>query len=189
MRRQIVGADGQGVWPVHYREAIQLRQPVTGAQPVAPGLGHPRWHAMFCIASCQGAHRVAVVGHDEVGEALARFNLRVGLDELCREVCRRDGDPGIRIEDVVLEFLCTIHWVDRNHHRVGPQNSKMGNHPLRAVLHGEHDPVTFLDAHLVQRGGQALGLLVHLRESKYLVKKNQCGLVWKTQSVNSQVVP
>jgi len=89
----------------------------------------------------------------------------------------------------VLKLLGAVHWVDGYHHRVNPQNGKVRNHPLRAVLQIKQHPVALANAQAVQRGSQAFGLLQHLAISQCLVKKHQRRLAWKAQCAYCQVMP
>ena len=52
----------------------------------------------------------------------------------------------------MLEFLSPVHWIDRNHDRVGPQNGKMRNHKLRTILHIEQHAIALTDSNSMQPG-------------------------------------
>ena len=187
-----IAARGQGIGPAQYGAARQRRQRVPGGEPATPGfgqfgglIGRPR----AVRAGRVQVKSVAVVRDDQVRQPFARRQLGVGFDQFRGKVGRGDGDFGIRVGDVVLEFFGAVHGVHGHHHGIGPQDREVRNHPLRAVLQIKQHPVALSNAQAVQRGGQPLGLLQHFGVTEHPVKKHQRGLVGKTQRTDRQVVP
>ena len=183
VRGKIVGTcvnTRKRIGPAHHFAAVNRRQRMRRTEPVTPGLRH---RAGIDI------ERVAVVRDDQVRQAQRGLQLRIGFDQLAGQIGRRDGDFGIRVNDVVLQLFRPVHRVDRHHHRVGPQDSEVRDDPLRAVLHVQHHAVAAAHADAVQRGRQSLGLLHQLAIRQHPVKKYQRRFVGVTQCADGQVVP
>ena len=102
------------------------------------------------------------MGHHHVCQTLSRGQLVAGLGQLCAQIGGGDGHTRIGVGDVVFELLGTVHGIDRHHHRIGPQNRKMGHHQLWAVLHVEHHPIPFFHPQVLQVGRQLFGLVHQL---------------------------
>ena len=154
------------------------------AQPLAPGFGQ----GAALLAGSQ-VKRIAVMGTDEVRQALCGLQLRVCFGQLRRNVGCGDGNFCPWIGDVMLELFGAVHRVHRYHYRISAEDGKVRNHPLRRVLHVEHHAVALFDAHTGQRGRQPLSLVHDFGVGEYAVKKYQCGFVRKAQGIDGQVVP
>ena len=150
-----VGQDGQISWsdlqcrqlaiatecfnPVNDLPCLQVWQGVTRKQPRVPG----RWRG---IVTGRGlVKRIGEVRHDQVLQLVRGGQRIAGTGQFIGQVRRGDGNPGVRVRDVVLELFGPVHGVNRHHHRIGPQNGKVGNDQLRAVLHAQHNPVALFD--------------------------------------------
>ena len=87
-----------------------------------------------------------------------------GRGKLGGQVTRRDRDGRLRISNVMAQFLCSIHWVDRHHDSVCAKNRIVRDDELRAVLHDHQHPVTSPNAKNRELRGQAFS-----RARKFLV--------------------
>ena len=109
--------------------------------------------------------------------------------QLTRQVGSHDGHLDIRIGDVVLQLLRPVHRVDRHHDCIGPQDAKVGSHPLQAVLHEQDHAIACLHTLRMQPGRHALCLRQQLGIGHHGIKAHQSGFVGVPQRADSQVVP
>ena len=80
-------------------------------------------------------------------EPLTCGQIITGFGHFGRQVCCGDSNARVWVGDVVFEFFSPVHGIDWDHHCVGAQDREMRDHQLRAILHIEHNAVTFLNAH------------------------------------------
>ena len=163
--------------------ALQDRQRMVCEQPVVPS------HRRCFVPGPTGIKRIGELGHDQVGEPLIGGQSIAGPCQLGCQIGRGDGDASVRVGDVVLELLHPVHGVDRNHHGVGPQNRKVGDDELRAVLQTQQHPIALAYAKTVQCSGHALGLFQHFGIAVNPAQKDQTSLVRVAPSAGEQVVP
>ena len=183
LQRRRCFSGGQRRGPGQRLATRQRRQRMPGQQPVMPG-GRRR-----VLAVDIGVEGVGEVGHDQVLQPLARRQGVAGLDHLGRQVGGGDGDAGVGVGDVVLEFLGPVHRIDRDHHRIGAQDGKVSDDQLRAVLHAQHDPVAAPHAELMQPRRQPLGLLRQLGVAQAPAEERDGRLVRIATGADRQVVP
>ena len=113
---------------------------------------------------------VRVAGDDQMLQALRRSRSRSRSRSRQRlhlliQVLRHEGSRRAAVLHVMAQFLRTVHWVHRHHHRVRPQDAVERHDPLRAVLHVQQHPVARLDPAIVlQESGDALGGVVEFPE-------------------------
>ena len=159
--RQIVGRGGDGRQGLPMRDLHEARPGVhlpTGqqrqlalrAQPLAPGGGH------FFGGQCSRIKHIGELRHHHVRQLLLRRQGCAGLRQIGRQVGGGHGHFHVGVGDVVLQLLCFVHGVDRHHHRIQPQDGKVRDHQLRAVLHIEHHPVTLAHTQPCQLPSQLL---------------------------------
>jgi len=155
----------------------------NGQQPRPPVFRH-------VLRSCGGwVKHIGELRHHQVFQALIGRQGLAGLGQLGGQVRCGDGHSRVWIGDVVLELLGTVHGVDGNHHRVDPQNRKVGDHPLRAVLHVQNHTITRLHAQLAQLTGQLLGTGLELLVGPDPTHEDQCGFIWIAQGTDGQIHP
>ena len=124
--------------------ALQVRQRVSGEQPIVPG---GRWRVVTRDLGIKG---IGEMRDHHVGQALTGWQLVARIGQLRRQVGGGDRHFGIGVGDVVFELFSAVHRVDRHHHGVGAQNPEMRDHQLRAVLHVEHHAVALLHPQTLQ---------------------------------------
>ena len=174
---------GDGIAPGMGLALLQRRQRVARAQPVCPRRGRS------IITAHVGIERIGELGDDKVRQALGWWQCITGVNPFSCQVARGDGDLGVGIGDVVLEFFGPVHRVDGHYHSVGPQNGKVRHHELRAVLHAQRHAIAPFHAQSRQIGGKAFSALLELTISQRTTKENQRHLVRITLGADGQVVP
>ena len=139
---------------------------------------------------------LATVMHDPVlqhqlrsGNVLTVVDAVHGLQQLTSQVRCGNGHTGLRVCQVMPQFVHPVHGVDGHHHRIGPQNAKVRHHPLGAVLHQQHHPVVGLHPPGLQPGGHPLGPLQHLAVSQGAAQKHRGQFVGVAAGAHLQVVP
>ena len=122
-------------------------------------------------------------------QALARRQGLRGSAHFSGQIGAGDGHGRARVRDVVLQLFGAVHGVDRHHHGIGSQNTKVSGYPLRAVLHVQQHTVALFDAVGSQPGGYALGLLQEFAVAEGAAQKHQRVFVGKAFGADGQVVP
>ncbi len=121
--------------------------------------GQPGTGGVFGVLVA-GRQRVAVLRDQQVLQALLGRQLIVGLLGAHGQIRAADRHAGLRVGDVVLEFLGPVHRVDRHDHGIRAQDRVVRNDELRAILHIQQHPVALLHAGLLlqpARHGAGLG--------------------------------
>ena len=122
-------------------------------------------------------------------QALAGGQRVTGARQLGREIRGGNSNAGAGVGDVVRQLLRLVHGVDGHHHGIGPQNGKVRNDQLRAVLHVEHHAVPLFHAQVLQVGRQSFGFVHQLGIAEHPPKENEGRFVGVTPGAGFQVVP
>ena len=121
-------------------------------------------------------------------QPLRRRQFGAGLRQFVGQIFGHHRHLSLGVGNVMLQFLGTVHGVNRYHHGVGTQNSKMRHHQLRAVLHQQQHTVSALDTQLLQIARHALHLLKQFGVAGFLLQKDQRCLVGVSARAGDQVV-
>ena len=99
--------------------------------------------------------------------------MTVGLREVGRQVICHDSHLRLRVGNVVAQLVGAVHRVHRHHHGVGTQNTEMGHHQLRCVLHHQDHAVAAFHSQLLEVGREALYLRQQLSVAGGALQKHQ----------------
>ncbi len=163
---------GDGIAPGVQAGAFNMRR---AARPRSRA-GAGRWALLFLFLAGQV---VAVTGHDHVVQRGLGVFLGVQVvPQLRQQVLRGDRHARAAVGHVMGQLVAAVHRVHRHHHRIGPQDGVVAQHPLRAVLQIQQHAVARLHAtHVFQVARQPRGLVVELGEAQLGAVVDQEGLV------------
>ena len=126
-------------------------------------------------------HRVEHIGelrHQQMPQLLLRRQSVAGRRQFRCQIGGGDGHARVRVGDVVLELLHPVHRIDRHHHRIQSQNSKVRYHQLRAILHVQDHPVPLVHAQGGQIAGQFFGFMLEFGIGPSPAHEHQSQFIW-----------
>jgi hypothetical protein len=111
-----------------------------------------------------------------------------GLDARIQLLGHDDGG-GSRVLGTAQELLREVHGIERHHHGIRAQDSIVGDHELRAVLHEQEHAVALSDsAALLQETRDALCFVENLAKGDRGIVEHEAGLVRMTSRRHLEVV-